>query len=216
MAEAFAEGDLGGEAEIALESGGVGIGGGNITGLHRDELLVGVEVIVLREDAGTDEFLLEDGDEIEEVLGLAATNVIDGIGRDGEAIVAGLACGGFLHDADDALDDVIDVGEVAAAVAVVVDLYGVALDELVGEAEVGHVGTACGAIDGEEAEASGGDVVELGIAMGKELVALLRCGVEGDGVIHTVVGGEGDFLVAAVNRAGGGVDEVLDTGIVES
>lgn len=113
VAETFAEGDLRGEAVVALKGGSVGIGSGDVTGLHGDELFVGLEVEVLGEDAGTDEFFLEDGDEVEEVLGLAATDVIHGIGWDGEAVVALLALGGALHHAYDAFYDVIDIGEVA-------------------------------------------------------------------------------------------------------
>ena len=154
VAEAFAEGDLRGEAVVALKGGGVGIGGGDVAGLHGDELFVGLEVEVLGEDAGTDEFFLKDGDEVEEVLRLAATDVIHGIGWDGEAVLALLALGGALHHAHDTFYDVIDIGEVATAVAVVVDLDGVALEEFVGEAEIGHIGTAGRAIDSEEAQAS--------------------------------------------------------------
>ena len=83
VAEAFAEGDFRGEAVVALKGGGVGIGSGDVTGLHGDKLFVGLEVEVLGEDAGTDELFLEDGDEVEEVLGLAATDVIHGIGGQG-------------------------------------------------------------------------------------------------------------------------------------
>ena len=199
VAEAFAEGDLRGEAVVALKGGGVGIGSGDVTGLHGDELFVGLEVEVLGEDAGTDEFFLEDGDEVEEVLGLAATDVIHGIGWDGEAVVAFLALGGALHHTHDTFYDVIDIGEVATAVAVVVDLDGVALEEFVGEAEICHIGTAGRAIDSEEAQAGRGDVVEFTVAVGHELVGLLCGGVEGHGVIYAVVGREWDFLVAAVD-----------------
>jgi len=209
VAEAFAEGDLRGEAVVALKGGSVGIGSGDVAGLHGDELFVSVEVEVLGEDAGTDEFFLKDGDEVEEVLGLAATDVIHGIGWDGEAVVALLALGGALHHAHDAFYDVIDIGEVATAVAVVVDLDGVALEELVGEAEIGHIGTAGRTIDGEETQAGRGDVVELTVAVGHELVTLLGGGVEGHGVIYAVVGREGDFFVAAVDGARRGVDKVL-------
>ena len=79
MTEPFAEGGGGLEAEVTLEGGGIGVGYGDVTGLHGDELLVGVEVVVGREDTGTEEFFLEDGDEIEKVLGGGVTNVIDGI-----------------------------------------------------------------------------------------------------------------------------------------
>lgn len=188
FAEAFAEGDFGGEAVITLQGGGVGIGDGDIAGLHGDELFVGLEIEVLGEDACANEFFLEDGHEVEEVLGLTATDIIDGIGWDGKTIVAILALWRALHHADNAFDNVIDIGEVALAVAVVEDLDGLALQQLVGKAEVGHVGAAGWAVDGEEAEACCGNVIEFGIAMGEELIALFGGGVEGYGIIYAVIG----------------------------
>ena len=105
-----------------------------------------LKVIVLGQDADTDELFLQDVHKVQQVLWLAATNVIHGIGRHGQAVVARLALGGALHHADDAFHDVIDIGEVAAAVAVVVDLYGLSAEQAVGEAKVGHVGPSGGAI----------------------------------------------------------------------
>ena len=71
---------------------------------------------------------------------------------------------------------------------------------MVGEAKVGHVGAAGGAVNGEETEAGGGDVVEFGVGVGEELVAFFGGGVEADGVVDFVIGGEGNFFVAAINR----------------
>ena len=210
LPEAFTEGDAGGEAEVAFEGGGVGISGGDVAGLHRDELLVGFEVVVGGENTGADEFFLEDLYEVQEVFGLAAADVIDGVGRDGQAVFAGFLFGGLGHNADDAFDDVIDVGEVPAAVAVVEDLDGLAFQEFVGKAEVGHVRSSGGAIDGEEAQAGGRDVVEFAVAMGEKFVALLRRGVEADGVVHPVFYAEGDLLVAAIDAGAAGIDQVLD------
>ena len=210
MAEAFAEGGGGLEAEVTLEGGGISIGDGNVTGLHGDELLVGVEVVVGREDTGTEEFFLKDGDEIEEVLGVGVADVVNGIGRNGEAVLASLLLGGVLHHSAYSLHDVIDVGEVTLAVAIVEDLDGIALHEFIGETEIGHVGTAGRTIDGEETEAGGGDVIEFAVGMGQQFVALLRGGIKRDGVIDLVIGAVGDFLVGAVDAAAAGVDEVLD------
>jgi len=174
---------------------------------------VGLEVVVGGEDASSDEFLLEDVDKVQQVLGLAAADVVDGIRGDGQAVLAGPLFRGFAHHPDDAFHDVIDIGEIAAAVAVVVDLDGLALEQLVREAEIGHVRTPGGAVDGEETEARGRDVVQLGIAVGEEFVALLGGRVQAHGVVHPVVRAEGHLLVAAVHAAGAGVDEVLDSAV---
>ena len=153
---------------------------------------------------------MEDLYEIEEILGLSATYIIYCIRGNGQAILALLALGGLGHDTDDALNDIIDIGEVTTAVAIVEDFYRFALQELVGETEVSHIRTSGRTIDGEEAQACGGDIVEFRIAMGEEFVGLFGGGIERDRVIYTVVGTEGDLLVAAVDGRGGGVDEVLD------
>lgn len=80
MAQALAQGYLWREAEVALKGCGISIGGGDIAWLHGDKLLVGLEVKVLRQHAGTDKLLLKDSNKVEQVLGLTATNVINGIG----------------------------------------------------------------------------------------------------------------------------------------
>lgn len=197
------------EAEVALQCGSIGIGDRHITRLHGDKFLVGIEVVVLGKDTGTDKFLLQDGDEIQQILGLVVTYIIYGIGRDGESIFAGLLGRGFLHDTDNTLDNVVDIGEIALAVSVVEDLNLFTLDEFVGKAEIGHVRTTARTVDGKEAEAGRGDVVELAVGMGHQFVALLGGGIEGDGVVYLVVGTVGHLLVAAIDAGGGGIDEVL-------
>ena len=208
-AQAFAQRGVGLEAEVFFECGGVGEGDGHVAGLHGNEFLVRLEVVVGREYAGGSEFLLQDLHEVQQVLGTVVADVIYLIGRDGEAVLAGLLFGGVLHDAHHSFHNVIDIGEVALAVAVVENLYRFALQELVGEAEVCHVGTAAGTIDGEEAQTGAGDVVELAVGVCHELVALFGGGIEAHGVVHLVVGAVGHLLVAAIDAGGGGIDQVF-------
>ena len=161
---------------------------------------MGIEVVVLGQDTCTDQLFLQDGHEVEEVFRGVVADVIYLVRWDGESVLAVLLLGGVLHDTHHSLHDVVDIGEVTLAVAIVENLDGVAFHQLVGEAEVSHVGTAGGAIDGEEAQAGRGDVVELRVGMGHQLVALLRGGVEAYGVVHLVVCRIGHFLVAAIDR----------------
>ena len=195
--------------EISFKRRCIGISGWNISRLHGHEFLVGVEVVVLGEHSGSDEFLLEDIDKFQQVLGLAAADVVDGIRRDGKPVLAGLLFWGFAHHPDDAFHDVIDIGEIPSAVAVVVDLDGLTFQQFVREAEIGHVRTSCRTVDGEEAKTRGRDIVKLGIAVGEELVALLSRRIQAHRIIHPVVRAERDFLVPAVDAAGAGVDQVL-------
>lgn len=171
---------------------------------------MGLEVIVRREHALLHQHALQRVDEVEQVLGVRVADVVDAVRGEGQPVLAHLHLGRGVHDAPDALDDVVDEGEVAAAVAHVEDLDGVAAAQLLGEAEVGHVGPAHGTVHGEEAQAGRRDGEELGVGGGHELVGLLGGGVERHRRVHAVLLGERHLLVAAVDRAGAGVDEVLD------
>ena len=211
LPQPFPQRNLRRKPEIPFKRGCIGIGGRNISRLHGHEFLVGLEIVVRGENSRSDEFLLEDIDKVQQVLGLAAADVVDGIRRDGKPVLAVLLFRGFAHDPDDAFHDVIDIGEIPSAVAVVVDLDGLAFQQFVRESEIGHVWTPCRTVDGEEAEARGRNIVKLGIAMSEELVALLGRRIQAHRIIHPVVRAERDFLVAAVDAAGAGVDQVLDT-----
>ena len=161
---------------------------------------MGIKVVVLGQDTGTHQLFLEDGHEVKEVFGGVVADVVHLVWWDGQPVLAVPLLRGVLHDAHHSLHDVVDIGEVALAVAIVENLDGVAFYQLVGKAEVSHVGTAGGAIDGEEAQAGRRDVVELRVGMGHQLVALLRGGVEAYGVVHLVVCRIGHLLVAAIDR----------------
>ena len=198
--QAFSQAGIGLEAEVLFQGLRVGVGHGHIARLHGHEFLVGFEVVVLGQDTGTHQLFLQDGYEVEEVFGRVVADVIYLVWGYGKTILPVLLLRSVLHDAHHSLHDVVDIGEVALAVAIIENLDGFAFHQLVGEAEVSHVGTAGGAIDGKEAQAGRGDVVELAIGMGHQLVALLRGGVEAYGVVHLVVCRIRHFLVAAIDR----------------
>ena len=161
---------------------------------------MGLEVVVLGQDSCTHQLFLKDGHEVEEVFGRVVADVIYLVRWDGQSVLAVLFLGGVLHDAHHSLHNVVDIGEVALAVAIVENLDGLAFHQFVGKAKVSHVGTTGGAIDGKEAEAGRGDVVEFRVGMGHQLVALLRGGVEAYGVVHLVICRIGHLLVAAIDR----------------
>ena len=86
-----------------------------------------LEAEVCGKDTGTNKLFLQDVHEVQQVLGLATTDIIDGIGRDGQAIFTLLTLWSALHHTIHALYDIIDIGEVTTAVAVVEYLDGFAL-----------------------------------------------------------------------------------------
>ena len=107
--------------------------------------------------------------------------------------------------------NIINVGEISAAVAIIEDFYRFALQEFVGEAEIGHIGATGRTIDGEEAQTGGRDIVKLRIAVGEELIALLRGCIEGDGIVDTVVGRERHLLVTTIHTGTACIHKVLHT-----
>ena len=115
----------------------------------------------------------------------------------------------MLHHPYNSLHDVIHVGEVTLAIAVVEDLDFLPFQQFVGEPEIGHVGTATRTIDREETETRTGDVIQFRVSMGHQLIALFCGGIEADGIVHLVVCGIGHFLVAAIDRGAAGIDQVL-------
>ncbi len=167
------------------------------------------KVIILGEHAGTHQLFLKDGYEVKEVFGGVVADVIYLVWRDRQTVLAVPLFGGVLHDAHHSFHDVVNIGEVALAVAVVEYLDGIAFHQFVGEAEVCHIGTTGGAIDGEEAQTGRGDVVELRVGMGHQLVALLRGGVEAHGIVYLVVCRVWHFFVAAIDGRGRGIDQMF-------
>lgn len=160
---------------------------------------MGLEIVVGRQDAGTYQFLLENRHEVQKILRGVIADVIYLVRRNRKSVLTVLLLRGMLHDTYYTLHDVIDIGKVAFAVAVVEDLDGLAFTEFVGEAEICHVGTAGRAIDRKETQTCGRDIVELRIGMGHELVALLGRSIEAHRVVHLVISRIRHLLVTAVN-----------------
>ena len=170
---------------------------------------MGFEVIVCGEHACADQFFLEDGNKVQQVLGLVVADVVDFVRGNGQAVFARALIGRMAHHAHHALYNIINVGEVALTVAVIEDFYRIPLYQFVCKAEIGHVRTAGRAVDGEEAKPRAGYVVQFGVGMRHQFVALLGGGVEADGIVHLVVRGIGYFLVAAIDGRTAGVDQML-------
>ena len=122
---------------------------------------MGLKVEVCGKNTGLHQFLLQNLHKIQQVLWLTATDVIDGIRWDGQAIFTLLALWCSLHHTIHTFYDVIDIGEVTTAVAVVEYLDGLTLQQFVGEAEVRHIRTAGRAIYCKEAQACCGDVIQF-------------------------------------------------------
>ena len=133
------------------------------------------------------------------ILGLIITDIIYFIWRYRESIGSIALFGGVLHHSNYPFHDIINESKIALAVAVIENLYRIALYEFVGKAEICHIGTTGRAIDGEEAETCGGYVVEFAVGMCHKLVALLSGSIEANWIIHLIVSRIRDFLIVTIN-----------------
>ena len=208
--ESFPDPNLRSKSIVTFQPCAVRISDRHIAGLHAYELPVAFEIVVLGQDTSTNEFFLQGRNVVQQVFGSASADVVDSVGRQREVIFSGLFLRCSLHDTDDTLDDVVDVGEVALAVAVVEDLDGLSRLQFLRGGEVEHVRTACGAIYGKKAQPCRWNIVEFAVAVRQKLVGLFSGRVEGDRVIYLVFNCEGHFFVAAVYGRTGGVDQMLD------
>ena len=159
-----------------------------------------LKIIVSRKDSSCQQLVLEYLDKVQEILGRVVANVVHLIRWYWQTVFACCLFWCMLHDANYSLDNVINVCEVAFAVAIIENLYGFAFHKFVGETEVCHVWATGRTIDSEEAKACRRNVIELAIGMSHKLVTLLSGGIEADGVIDLIFRAVGYLLVAAIYR----------------
>ena len=152
LPQSLSQRNLGRKPEVTFKGCSISIGGGDISWLHGHKFFVRLEVEVCRENTSTNQFLLQDVHEVQQVFWLTTTDVIDGIRWDGQTIVTLLALWSTLHYTIYTLHDVIHIGKVSTTITVVENLDGLTLQQLVGESEVRHIGTTGRTIDRKEAQ----------------------------------------------------------------
>ena len=93
---------------------------------------------------------------------------------------------GVLAAIQNAVDNVVNVGEVSLQVSVIKDLDWQPVHDVVSEAEVGHVGSARRSVNGKESKSRHWNAVKLRIAVCHDFIRLFGCCVEADRVIRWV------------------------------
>ena len=188
---ALADVDLGGKAEVAARGLDVGVGLEHVARLHR----------LVLDDRLPPGGGLDGGDEVAQVLAAVVAEVVDPVDAGRRRVV---------EAAEDPVDDVVDVGEVAAHLAAVVDRDRPALEDLLGEHVGGHVRPPPRAVDGEEAQPRQPQAIHPGVGVADHLHRLLGRAVEGNGAVGPVFQRERQLVVGAVNRRRRGVDQVAE------
>lgn len=137
------------------------------------------------------------------------TNVVNCLRRNRQTIFTIFLVRCFLHHTNNTLNDVIHISKITLAVAIVENIDGFALHQLVGESEVGHVRTTCRTIHCEKAQTSRRNVVQLEVSVSHQLIRLLGCYVQRDRIVHFVVSAIRNLFIGTVNAGGGGVNQML-------
>ena len=183
---AFFEGGLGDITIVGKEFGGVSPSAVNISGLHSCIFL----------DGFAPEVLLQQGDKAHERHGGAVPDVVNDGGSAGIVFACAL---GVVDDLLDAVDDVVDVSEVAGKFAVVEYFYRLPVSNGIGKKEGCHVGASPRSIDGKEAQSDGLDAVEVGVGVCHEFVALFGGSVKADRMVNGRILAERHFLGVAID-----------------
>ncbi|BAS81319.1 Os02g0791450, partial [Oryza sativa Japonica Group] len=189
-------------AELLPREGDVGVREWHVAiAGHLDHVLLGLHA----------EVLLQDGHQVGHRHRRGVAEVEDPVGRRPALLAPGAgALPGRVERAEAALDDVVDVGEVAGevdAVLAAVHRDGLPLQDVAGEGEVGHVRPPPWPVHGEEAESGDGEAVDVVVRVGDLLAGLLGGGVQRRRLVSAVALREGHLVVEAVDGGGGGPDD---------
>ncbi len=84
--------------------------------------------------------------------------------------------------------------------AVVEHVNRLACQDLLGEDKQRHIRPAPGTVYGKEPQAGGGQVVQVAVGVGHQLVGLLGGRVQAQGVIYVVMHGERHGFVGTIDR----------------
>jgi hypothetical protein len=191
---------------VALQGHDIGVRVRHVAGLQRQQPLLRLAA----------EAVLEHLDVAQQFHRLVVADVVDAVWRAGrggrgcQRVVAGIGAWHVVEGADHALDDVVDVGEVAGVAAVVEHVDRFAGQDLAREQEQGHVRPAPGAVDGEKAQAGGRQAEQVAVGMRHQFVGLLGGRVHAHRVVDAVLDGERQLAVVAVDRTRRGIHQVLD------
>src|SRR6266481_5688404 len=178
---------LGPKADVARQIPDIGEGFGYVSGLHRQHILY-------RRAA---QLLLQQRHQVHKLFRVVIADIVEPRRRSPRALVS---CGNAIHEARYYTGDVIDIGEVAAHLAMVKQPDWLAFNDRLGKQKNRHVGPSPWPVDREEPQAGDRKAVEVTVGMRHQLVGLLGRGVETNGMIGPVIDRKWQPGVVAIDR----------------
>ena len=116
----------------------------------------------------------------------------------------------LIATADHALHDVVDEGEITLHFAVIEHLDRLTSQDRFSKQHWSHIRSAPWAIDRKKAQASGWHPIQVAVGVRHQLIRFLAGRIKTHGVIHGLLFVERQIAVAAIYRAAGGIDQILN------
>lgn len=158
-----------------------------------------LEVIVRRQHARGNQFFLEYGHEVQQILGMIVAYIVDSVRRHRQTVLPCRSLRSMLHHPHYSFHNVIYKGKVTLAVAVIEYADGLAGAQFVGKAEISHIRTAGRPVDCKETQPRAGNVIQFAVCVGHQFIGFLGGGIQADRIVYLVVRTVRDLLVGAVD-----------------
>ena len=115
----------------------------------------------------------------------------------------------LCQHAQDAFDNIVDIGEIALQTAVIEHLDWLTAQDGFGKQPRRHIGPTPGAIHGKKAQTRGRQLIQMAVAGGHHFVGFFAGGVKTHRLVGAVIFGKRRFGVFAVHRRRAGVHQML-------
>src|SRR5690606_49194 len=95
--------------------------------------------------------------------------------------------GYMIERANHTLHDIVDISEVTAVMAIIENINRLPGENLFGKKKQRHIRATPGTVHGEETQTGGGDIKQMAISMGHQLIGFFSGSVKADRMINVVV-----------------------------
>lgn len=153
------------EPKIRLQRTGVRISDRHIPRLHRNQLLMGIKIIILRQHSCTDQLLLQDVHKLQQILRLAVSDIVNRIRRNRQTILAISLLRRCLHHTLYPFHDIIHISKISLAVSIIKDLDLLPGTQLIGKSKICHVRSSRRSVNRKETKTRRWNIIKLAVRM---------------------------------------------------
>ena len=116
----------------------------------------------------------------------------------------------FYQHFQNSLHHIVDIGEIALHIAMIIDMDRFALHNLLGKAPIGHIRPSPRSVNGEEPQACHWNIVEMRVTVGHQFIRLFRRCIERQRAVRRLAHRKGHLGIRAIDGAGTRVNDMLE------